>query len=59
MEKLTLSISEYEKETVKYEDNSLERFIKRSKELITQHLDYYSKQDREQVKNINIHLNTN
>lgn len=59
MEKLTLSISEYGKETVKYEDNSLERFIKRSKELITQHLDYYSKQDREQVKNINIHLYTN
>lgn len=56
---LTLEISEYGEQVRSYSDDNYVRFMKTTKEIINEHLDKYSKQCTEEVKNISIRVYTN
>lgn len=58
MPRFQITISEYGKEEVKHSDNNRSRFLEECKKLISNHIDKYSDQGREEVKNIQIHIAT-
>lgn len=58
MSKFKLTIQEYGKEVITCSDSDRDRFIRESIKKVTDHLQLYSKQERDDIKNIQIHLAT-
>ncbi len=54
-----LEISEYGNLVRKYEDKDKDRFLEKTKQIINEHIDKFSRQNVSEVKNIKIHIYTN
>lgn len=56
--KFTAAEQQVIKEVRTYSDNDKQRFIEKSKEIISEHISKYSHQTQGEIKNVTIHLAT-
>lgn len=58
MSAFTIEIREYGEAVRAYTDTNVEKFKEEAKRMITDHIDRRSRQDRDEIKNIQISIHT-